>query len=347
MTTTDLRLECEQSPGHVVVLDHPVKIVGGFRPPATEQVASGCTIDLGAGGKLETEEISMTFAGPLVAQSAQKAELKLARSFFAATAVNFNLTGTGSVIETTLSGIHATSGSLIMTMGDQSKLIVLERLLPGPADALAAASTIQIRGGEKFTAQLNEMGVTAPQGIGITMDGAEGLLKAEQVFFTASQGGIAITASGSKGLLEMSESNLRFGDMLTVRLAGGDSLLKFKQTSAGGASDVQDAPGGVLLEAGSAGAANGKIEASEISVGNVASIRLLASLSGQKGALKLEKSIVSAPGDIVFETGAQGVTEVKDNSGGSDTRIRVAAGTGGNCVAQPNTFFAPVLQLCP
>jgi hypothetical protein len=171
--------------------------------------------------------------------------------------------------------------------------------------------------------------------------------KVEQVFFAASQGSIVITASGPRGLLEMGESNLRFGEMLAVRLTGSDSLLKIKQTGAGGASDLHDAPGGVLLEAGSAGAANGKIEATELSLFNVASIRLLASLNGQKGGLKLEKSFVGAPGDIVLETGAQGVTEVKENRGGSDTRIRVAAGPGGNCVAQPNSFFAPVLQLCP
>lgn len=344
-TTAELGAACEESPGNVVELDHSTKILDGLRPPATEQVASGCTIVLGPGANFETEQISMTFAGPLVVHSAQKAEVKLIRSFFTATAINFNLTGTSSAIETILSGLHATTGSLLVTLGEQSKLIVLERLLPGPDNALAAASTVQIRGGQRFTGLLSEMGISAPRGFQVTMDGAEGLLKAEHIHVATPQGSIGITASGAKGLVEMSESNLDFGDMMVVRLAGADSLLKLKQVAAGG--EVLDAPGGVTLEAGSAGAGNGKIEASEISLFNVSSITLLASLSGQKGGLKLEKSSLSATGDIVLETGAQGVTEVKENSGGSDTRIRVAAGSDGECVAQSNSFFALVLEICP
>ena len=56
--------------------------------------------------------------------------------------------------------------------------------------------------------------------------------------------------------MEMSESNLDFGDMMVVRLAGGDSLLKLKQVAAGGDGPV--APGGVTLEAGSAGTSSRK-----------------------------------------------------------------------------------------
>ena len=347
VTTADLRTACQTSPGHVVVLDHAVSILDGARPPSTEQVLTGCTIVLGSNAKLEAQRISMTFAGPLVVESADKAEVKLSMSFFSAPSVNFNLTGAGSAIETTLSGIHATAGGLLITMGDQSKLIVLERLLPGPSDALAATTTVQIRGGQQFTGQLNEMGISAPQGIEISMNGAEGLLKVEQTRFTAAQGNIGIAASGTKGQLEMSESNLQFGNMLSIRLAGADSLLKMKQTSAGGASSTQDAPGGLLIESGSGAAANGKIEVSEVSFFNVASIRLLGSLDGLQGGLKMEKSRISASGAIVMETGAQGVTEAKENSGGAATLFRVAAGAGGKCIGQPNSFFAPVMQICP
>lgn len=347
VTTADLRSACQTNPGHVVVLDHAVKIFDGARPPSTELVGSGCTIHIGPGAKLEIERVSMTFAGPLVVESPDKAEVKMSMSFLSAPSVNVNLTGAGSAMETTLSGIHATTGDLLITMGNESKLIVLERLLPGPSEALAAATTVRIHGGHKFTGQLNEMGISAPQGITIAITGDEGLLKVEQVFFTAAQGSIAISASGTKGQLEMSESNLRFGNMLSIRLAGADSLVGLKQTSAGGASDTQDAPGGLVIESGSGSAENGKIQASEVSFFNVASITLLGSSMGLKGGLKLEKSRISASKAIVLETGAQGVTEVKENSGGAGTTFRVATGLGGNCIGTPNSFFAPMMQICP
>jgi hypothetical protein len=346
VTTTDLRNACQTSPAHTVVFDHAVKIIDGARPPATEQVLSGCTIVLGPGAKFEAERISMTFAGPLAVESTDKAEVKFSMSFFAAPSVNFNLTGAGSAMETTLSGIHATAGGLLITMGDEAKLIVLERLLPGPSDALAATTTVQIRGGHKFTVDLNELGVSAPQGIAISMNGNEGLLQIVQALLTASNGTISITAAGTKGLVGMSETNLRFADALLVRLDGADSSLNMKQTSAGGNSSTQDAPGGILVQVGSGAVGNGKIETSEVSFFNVASIRLLGSPNGLQGGLKMEKSRVSASGDIVLETGPQGVTEVKENSGGSSTLFRVAAGAGGSCIAQPNSFFAPVAQLC-
>ena len=73
---------CQTSPGHVVVLDHAVKILDGARPPSTEQVSTGYPIVLGSNAKLEAQEISMTFADPLVIECADKAEVKLSMSFF-------------------------------------------------------------------------------------------------------------------------------------------------------------------------------------------------------------------------------------------------------------------------
>ncbi len=343
-STAALRAACEESAGHVVFLNGTTKITSGARPPASEPVASGCTLVLGPDSSFETEAVSLSFAGAFVVQSPHKAKLKLARSFVSATSIDVNLSGTGSDIETNLSGLRAVAGSLSIALGDEAKLTVIERLLPGPENALASTGTVQIRGGRKFTASLNEMGVLGPQGLQITLDGDEGLLKIEQVRFSAPAGGLLIMATGRKSQLEMSESVVLVDDLLAVRFAGEDSSLKLKQISA-----FSGGPGGVLFEAGSRSAARGKLEASEINVGGT-SVGLFASRGGLTGSLKLEKSRLTAPGDVLLESGAQGTTEVIENnvaSTGTGTRIRVATGPSGSCKAQPNSFSAPVLDLCP
>ena len=54
-STSDLKMACETSPGNVVTLDQPTKIFLGSRPPAEEQVNSGCTLVLSPGVNLEVE----------------------------------------------------------------------------------------------------------------------------------------------------------------------------------------------------------------------------------------------------------------------------------------------------
>lgn len=351
-TTAELRAACEQSPGNVVDLDHSTKIFDGFPPPAMVHVSSGCTIVLGPGVNFETEVVKMTFAGPFVVQSAQKGEVKLTKSLMMAPSLTFSLVGAGSALAMSESSLQASSGSITAALGDDAKLEIYGRNLrgEGPSEALWAASSIQISGGRRFTgviaANSGLNSVRALHGFRLTMDGGEGLLKVDGVAFYVDQGSIAITASGAKALVELHQTGFQFGDSAAVRLAGSDSGLKLKQVSFFGGPPTYEATGGVTLEVGSGSAGGGTLEASEVSV-SVASVTMLASRSGQKGSLKLEKSHVSATGDIALETGAQGVTEVKENNGGSETRLRVAAGPGGNCVAQSNSFFAPVLEICP
>lgn len=98
--------------------------------------------------------------------------------------------------------------------------------------------------------------------------------------------------------------------------------------------------GGVTIEAGSL---IGKIEASEVYVAGAASVTMRASQAGSGGLFKLEKSAVSATGDVSLE--ASSSTEVKDNTLTSGTLVRVASG--GSCTAEPNSFSAPVVEACP
>lgn len=345
MTTAELRVACQTSPGNVVVLTQPVTVVDGPRYPAAEQVLTGCTIILGPNAKLATEGISMRFAGPLVVQSSTLTEVLLTRSFLGAPSVNLNLPGTGSIVEMAFSHIHATGGGLLFTFGSESKLTVIERLIPGPLEAFTATTTVQIRSGPKFTASLSQMRISAPQGIEIAMNGDEGTLAINSAWLTAAQGNIGITASNSKAQVDLSSTNLVSNQMVALRLAGSDSLLKLQQVGIGGV-DTQSTLGGLVIEIGSGAAENGVLEASNVGIARVASINIRASVSGRNGILKIQKSHLRSPGDLVLETGAQGLTEVVENYGASSTRFRVATGTGGSCIAQNNDILAPIMQVC-
>jgi hypothetical protein len=344
-TTPQLKTACETSPGNVVVLNEATTIVEGARYPFSEQVLTGCTIVLGPNAKLATEGVAMRFAGPLVVQSATPTEVKLTRSFLAAASVNFNLPGAGNAIEMEFSHIHATTGGLLFTMGDESKLTVMARILNGPLEAMTAATTAQIRSGRKFSASLSQMRISAPQGIDISMNGAEGLLTINTAWLTAARGNIGISSPDAKGIVDLSSTNLVFANMLTLRLAGSDSLLKLQQVGMAG-FEGRIAPGGMVLEVGAGAAENGSIEASNVGFNYVASMNLRASVNGQKGALKIQKSSLWSAGDMVMETGAQGLTEVVENYGASSTRLRVATGSAGSCIASNTTITAPVMQVC-
>jgi hypothetical protein len=159
----------------------------------------------------------------------------------------------------------------------------------------------------------------------------------------AESGSVAITASGAKSLAEIKNVELRFGDTLLLRLAGHESTIKLSQVVLGPFAGAM--PGAVTIEAGAAGASLGKVEASEVSISGAASVAILGSQIGTNGMLKLEKSVVSATGDVVVES--SNGTEVKENDMTSGTQILVASGAGGNCVAESNDFVAPLVSACP
>lgn len=344
-TTAELRDACQSSPGHVVVLDQATTIAAGPRAPATERVATRCTIVLGPNAKLETEGVSLTFAGPLVIDSRATTELKLTRTLLSAPTIAVQLAGTGSALEASFTNLEATAGALALTFGAEGKLNLQGHLPAMAQEALAAATTVTVRGGQKFTAQLAELRVRGERGVELAMTGAESTLSAKQAWITADAGAVAITAAAT-AQVELSETNLIARDLLAVRLAGAGSLLKLQQVGMAGLSETQIAPGGLLLEVGAGAAGQGQLEASGVAFYDLASIRVRASVGGQGGGLKLHKSNLRAEGEIVLETGAQGSTEVLDNDGRALTRFRVATGAGGSCTQEQNRIPAATYQLC-
>jgi hypothetical protein len=341
VTTADLRNACEQSQGNTVVLNHSVTISNGS--PSQEHIPSDCTLVLGPNVDLDVDRVTITFAGPLTIQSSHKADVKLDKSMFAAPSITFSLVGAGSAFMTVESTLHASHGSLLVDLGDDGKMEIL-RQRAGQENGLSAAEGIHIRGGQKFVGLVADTSVNAPLGFQLDMDGSEGVFKAvDEVMFSAAQGSIGITASGTKGLVEIKNADLLFGGAVSMHLAGGESTIKLNQVVMGSVSGAT--AGGVTIEAGSASASLGNVEASEVDISGVASVAMLASRLGSGGVLKIEKSFVSATGDVIMES--SGVTEVKENDLTSATRIRVASGPGGACVAEPNDFAAPAVAACP
>lgn len=347
-STLELKMACENNPGNVVTIDQSTKIyIGGGGT-----VNSGCTVVLANNVTLDFENIGMTFAGPLAVQSAGKAELKFSKSEFRGTSMTFSLAGTGSALTATETNLVAVAGNLNFTLGDDAKMEFAERSFQRPSsDGLSATGRIQISGGRKFigsmAGKIAHFPVRAPQGISIRMDGGEGLMKIDKVLWYAEQGSVAIAATGPKSLLEMSSASLSIGDAAVIRFEGAESVIKIKQVFVGRAGSGI-AAGGITFEAGTGGAGDGKIEVSEFSNGDISSVTMAASRNGQKGSLKVEKSTVGArTGDLLMETGASGSTEVKENRLFSNTRIRIATGAGGSCIAYPNELYAPVVEACP
>lgn len=339
LTAAQLRQACETQPGHVVVLNESTKIVNG-----SATIASPCRIVLGAG--LELEAVSLTFAGPLTLESTVKAEVKMVRSLLSASAVSVSLTGLNSGFQTVETSVHARTGSLVLEVGAEANLLMIERLVPGPTYALSAGTSVEIRGGRKFTGLLSEVSVLAPNGFAISFTGADSLLKVEEVGVLSTLGGVQIEGSGGKGLISLDKVNFRFAGQLGVRLAGDEAGMSLKEVTAGPPTGVTTA-GAVVFEAGTGAARLGKMEAVEVRMFDVASITLRSAFGGTQGGLKVEKSAFSAQGDIRFETGSQGSTEVKESTGGTENaRLRASTGAGGQCIASQNQFFAAVLDLC-
>ncbi|MDX1996247.1 MAG: hypothetical protein SF066_00900 [Thermoanaerobaculia bacterium] len=339
LTAAQLRQACETQAGHVVVLNESTKIVNG-----SATIASPCRIVIGAG--LELEAVSLTFSGPLTLESTVKAEVKMVRTLLSASAISVSLTGLNSGFQTVETSLQARTGSLVMEVGAEANLLMIERLLPGPTYALSAATSVEIRGGRKFTGLLSEVAVLAPNGFAVSFTGADSLLKVEEVGVLSTRGSVQIDGSGGKGLISLDKVNFLMAGSLGVRLAGDESGLSLKEVTAGPPTGVT-AAGAVVIEAGTGASRLGKMEAVEVRMFDVASITLRSSFGGAQGGLKVEKSHFSANGDIRFETGSQGSTEVKESTGGTETaRLRAATGAGGQCLASQNQFFAAVMELC-
>jgi hypothetical protein len=353
-TPEDLRVACESSPGNVVALDEPTAIKG-VEGAALLPIASGCTLVLGPGAKLETEFVRVAFAGPLVIQSSSPTDVVLVKTRVSAPALSLLLTGLGSAIAATQSVLEATAGDVTIALSANAKLELVQQL-PGPAYGLAATGQVQITSYSGFQGLIYETNIYARQGFRYaqTILGAGAALSMGKVILDAPLGGVTVTTQAGNSKLEISESSFRVRDGVLMSLEGRWSHIGLKQVAMGGWNG-NTAPGGVTIAAAPT-QPEGVVSLSEVSVFDVATASVVASASGSVtptpprfGIVTVEKSWLLPDYDLRVETGRDSSVVVKESQLASSSLIRIATGTGAStCLQEGNSVSGlPVLQLCP
>lgn len=352
-TPEDLRLACETSPGHVVTLNESTAIKGE-EGSSSLPVASGCTIVLGAGAKLETEFLRVSFAGPLIIHSTSTTAVVLVKTRLAAPSLSIALSALDSAVASTQSALEATAGNLTITFGANSKLEMVQQLA-GPAYGLAASGLVQISSYSGFQGLIYEANIFAGLGFRYTQTilGTGPTLSMGKVILDAPMGGASIVTAAGNAKLDVAESNFRVRDGVFISLEGRWSYIGLKQVAIGGWNGVT-APGGVTIAAAPT-QPEGVVSLSEVSMFDVASATVLASAMGSVtptpprfGVITIEKSLLGPDFDLRVETGRDSNVVVKDSQLASNSLIRLAVGTGAStCLHEGNTISGqPVLQLC-
>ncbi len=347
-TPADLKAACETNAGNIVVLNQSTKVSLPIAPSAPLQVNCGCTVVLNNESTLEFEQASLQFAGAFTVQSTAKGEVKLTKSAIKAIAVYIGLAGTGSAVATSQSMLQALAGNLIITLGQQAKMELYGQYSRSSAEGLSATGALNISAGSRFTGSIADMAVVGQQGVQITANGTEGLLKLEKTGFRSILGSVDILANGNKSMLEAMEINFFAANASNIIFNGEENGIKLNEVGFFGPGSSVASTGSVTITASGGNGSMGKIEMAEISTGLIGGgFSVAASANNEKGSVKLEKSSLRANGAISFTTGRLGSTEVKENSITSLTSIVVKTGAGGNCVASPNrTLSAPVVETC-
>ena len=355
-TPAELRTACENSSGNIVTLDHSTTIIGADGASLLP-VISGCTIVLRPGATLSTEFVRMSFAGPLVIQSADPTVLNLVKTHLSAPSLSVMFTGLDSTIASTESALDATAGDLTIAMSARAKIEMVKELPSGPAYGLAATGMVQITTRSGFQGLIYEKNIYAGQGFRFaqTILGDASALTLGKVILDAPQGGVSITGQAGNNKLEISESHLRVRDGIRLELDGRWSFIGLKQVAMGGWNGVT-ASGGVIIGAATT-SPEGTVSLSEVSIFDVATATVRASALGSVtptaprfGVIVVEKSNILPDFDLRIETGRDSKIEVKENNLASDTMIRIATGTGAStCLQESNSISGPpqVLQLCP
>lgn len=345
-STSDLKQACESAPDRIVYIETAVKISNGVSPPSTQKISGKCTLVLGPSGSFETDDISVSFSGAFAVQSSYKTKVVYVDSQIVATGQTYSLSANGSEVIANRSQMKASTQHLKFQMGNEGKVEIVESLGSDPY-ALLAAKTVLISGPSKLATTLTNAEAYAPLGFKVNMTGSEGVLLMSNFDVQAFEGAVNLLASGSKTLTEIGNSDFWYATAGIVRLSGAESVLKLDRVSFNpGYSDTL-APGNVVLEAGKgSSAAQGKVEAVEVTVVDAAQVSVLASSSAQKGEVSVQKSSFSSTGNVSIKSGETGATTVQDNTLGSATKIIIASGAGGSCKQESNSLSAPSLSLC-
>jgi hypothetical protein len=334
-----LKSYCDQAKGTAVIFRSHVTLL----PSSIEtSIATGCTIEILPGFIFTVEGAMVKFGGPLTIQSQGQASLKLLKSRITAPGIALTFPGAGSKITGSESTLRADGGGLNIALGDDAS-VELSKRHSSQTDALWSTGKVTLSAGRKLVAGFLGSNVRGNLGILLNLSGAEGNVKAvDGVTFNAPQGAVQFLGSGAKSMVEMSDTQIRFQDSLSISLTGNESSVKMIKASLGPVSGT--ALGGVQITAGANGASLGNIEGAEVSIRGVRSVQVTGAATGQ-GSVKWEKGSTNALGNILFQGG--GSTELVDNNLTSTTLVRIFTPGNRSCNGTTNSFSAPVIQICP
>ncbi len=332
-STAELKFACENNPNNVVNINVPAQISSGPQAPATESVNTKCTLVLGSQVTFEASQVSMTFAGPLRIQGGTESHVLFVESEFTATAIS-STTTSKSLFQVERSLLRSTSGNIAINTGTEGSLNINGPLVGGN---LVSAGAVNLSGGVKFAADLNDALISASTGINVNLTGSEGRFTSTTSTLEAQNGAVNITGSGDKNYAEFKFNSVVASPRgVNVRLNGNESEIVANQFNLDGGL-------GIILRTGGS---KGKVTADDGVFTANAAISIQSSTAGNDGVALLKNATANAGGAIRVETGAKGSTEVLDSSLTSPSLIRFATGAAGNCKSQNNVLTAPTLQVC-
>lgn len=335
-STTALKRACEGAVNHHVYVDVDVKIDAGPR----ENVAGGCKVSLGPSANFEANGVSMGFAGPLEIYGARDRSITFKDSFWEARSLSVYGGGGGDVTNVA-SRLRATAGNVTISTGTEGDIRLQDRPA-GFANGLEATGLVSINGGSKLFLSFADTGIVGRQGVQIGVGGNDGVLKAERVEIRGGRGPVTISSTGAKALVELERARFTSLGNATVNLAGSEATLKAVLTR------FQSDGGSVNLLAGGPSGRIGAIELVDSDVYAARGTSVQGSPTAEKGIVKVggASTLHGGAGDVLVKTGSLGTTEVNGAAMWSDTAIRILTGQGGTCVAEKNSYGAPVQRIC-
>lgn len=346
-TPAELKAACETSPGNIITLSQSAKISVPIYSSLATQVNCGCTIILANASTLDFERANVQFAGAFTVQSSGgKGEAKFTGSSVKADAISINLGGEGSALQASQSAIQSTAGNTTIVFGSQAKMELYGTIRPSVLEGFTSTGVLSVNAGSRFTGSIVDMAFHGNGGVSIQTTGNETLLKIEKTGLRAVNGAITIEATGDKSKMEVAEAGFYPNTSTTINFSGAEAGIKLNEIRfAGPFTNTQSLDGVTIMAANGIGK-GGKIEMSEISAYVAGGFLATSGLNGEAGGVKLEKSVFTTGGNIHFETGFKGSTEVKENTLNSATRLTVRTGAQGNCTAVLNRSTAPIIEAC-
>lgn len=336
LTPQQLKSLCETSPANTFTLTAPVKVTNF----ATRvNVTTGCRIIMAPTAILEADTINMGFAGPLVFQGGLKSGVILTKALLEAPSMTFDHAGGENILSLGESTVRATTGNVVVTLGQASQWTVASRFT-GRAHAIIAAGSIQVSGSGKLDASLSDTSASGNTGIGISGSGNELTLNLGNSSLISTAGAISITSPGLQASMNHAFGQLRGATGVAVTFSGSEGQISIQQVT------VNAGSGSASFVSALSGARPAKSILIESNVTAGGAVEVAASVTGQSGEAALETSRVTAGAAVAVRSGPLGTTNVKLNTLRSPSLVGAYTGPSGSCTAEGNSVVAPVQQLC-